>query len=68
MKKYKEQYNNLTIIYSNDFHDRFIITDKDTTYHLGISLNHAGSKVFAINKLEEKEIKEALMSKIKSIL
>lgn len=68
IKKYKEQYNNLTIIYSNDFHDRFIITDKDTIYHLGTSLNHAGSKVFAINKLEEKEVKEALMSKIKSIL
>lgn len=68
IKKYKEQYNNLTIIYSNDFHDRFIILDNNIIYHLGASINYAGSKVFAINKLEEKEIKESLIKKINSIL
>lgn len=68
IKKYKKQYNNLNIIYNNDFHDRFIIIDNNIIYHLGTSLNHAGNKIFAINKIEELEIKEALMKKIKSIL
>jgi len=43
-------------------------TDNKEIYNLGTSLNHAGNKIFSINKLEEKEIKEALIKKIKSIL
>ena len=68
IEKYNKQYHNLKIIYSNNFHDHFIIIDKQDIYHLGASINHAGSKVFAINQLEEKEIKESLMHKINSIL
>lgn len=64
IKKYNEQYHNLKVIYSNDFHDRFIILDKEIIYHLGTSLNHAGKRIFAINKLEDKEIKKALLDKI----
>jgi hypothetical protein len=52
IKKYNSQYNNLTLKYSNKFHDRFLITDK-TTYHLGASLKDLGKKVFAFSKMAQ---------------
>lgn len=67
IKKYQKQYNNLKIIHNDKFHDRFIIIDKNQIYHLGTSLNHAGNKVFAINKIEEPELIIKLLSKISSI-
>ncbi len=68
LEKYNKQYNNLKIIYSDIFHDRFIINDNKDIYHLGTSINHAGNKIFAINKLEDKEIKNTLINKVNSIL
>ncbi len=67
IKKYNEQYDNLKVIYNNTFHDRYIILDKKTIYHCGTSLNHIGSKTFSINKLEDKEVIDALLNKIKNI-
>jgi hypothetical protein len=51
--KYNKEYNNLTLIYNDSFHDRFIILDKKKMYHLGTSLNNAGTKTFSINKVED---------------
>jgi len=67
IEKYQKQYNNLKIKYTNTFHDRFIIIDKKEIYHLGTSLNHAGNKAFAINKLEGPEIIKSLLNKINNI-
>ena len=58
----------MKIIYSDIFYDRFIINDNKDIYHLGTSINHAGNKIFAINKLEDKEIKNTLINKVNSIL
>lgn len=54
--KYKNQYHNLTIKYSNLFHDRYFIIDNNEVYHCGASINHAGARTFSINKLEDKEV------------
>ena len=67
IEKYNKQYNNLKVIYNNTFHDRYLIIDKKTVYHCGTSLNHIGSKTFSINKLEDEEIIETLLNKIKNI-
>ncbi len=67
IKKYNEQYNNLKVIYNNTFHDRYIIIDKKVIYHCGTSLNHIGSKTFSINRLEDKEVIDTLLNKIKNI-
>lgn len=67
IEKYNQQYNNLEIMYSDDFHDRYIIVDENIFYHCGISLNHAGSKTFSINILEDEEIKNTLLEKINNI-
>ena len=56
INKYNQQYNNLTIIYNNTFHDRFLIIDKKEMYHLGTSLNNAGTKTFSINKIEDARV------------
>lgn len=56
INKYNQQYNNLTIIYNNTFHDRFLIIDKKEMYHLGTSLNNAGTKTFSINKIEDDRV------------
>lgn len=66
IKKYNEQYNNLSIRYNDDFHDRFIILDNKEVYHLGASLNHARKRVFVLNKFEDKEMIEILLKKIKN--
>ncbi len=64
IKKYKKQYNNLTLIYDNSFHDRYFIIDKKIIYHCGSSINHAGKKTFSINQLEDEIIKELLIEKV----
>ncbi len=67
IEKYNKQYNNLKVTYNNTFHDRYIIIDNKVIYHCGTSLNHIGSKTFSINKLEDKEVIDALLNKIKNI-
>jgi len=54
VEKFNKQYPNLTIKYSNIFHDRFIIID-NALYHVGASFKDLGKKCFAINKIEDKE-------------
>ena len=65
IEKYNKQYNNLIVKYDNTFHDRYIILDKNIVYHCGTSLNYIGNKTFSINILQEKEIIDLLLDKIK---
>lgn len=55
IKKYNNQYHNLTIKYSDAFHDRYFIIDNNEVYHCRASINHAGSRTFSINTLEDKK-------------
>ncbi|MBR3117517.1 MAG: ORF6N domain-containing protein [Bacilli bacterium] len=64
IKKYKEQYNNITIIQKDSFHDRFIIIDKNELYHLGSSIKDVGKYCFGINMIEDKEYINSLINKI----
>lgn len=66
IEKYKEQYNNIEIIHSKKFHDRFIIIDYRVLYHCGASFKDLGKKCFAINKIEEKKIMGELLDRILS--
>jgi hypothetical protein len=51
-KKFNEQYKHLEIKQFNRSHDRFIIIDETTVYHLGASLKDLGKKWFAFSKME----------------
>ena len=64
VNKYGQEYDNLTLIYNDSFHDRFIILDKKEMYHLGTSINNAGTKTFAINKVEDKRWLELVLEEI----
>ena len=55
-KKYKSQYNNVSFINNNSFHDRFIILDKNKLYSSGASFKDLGKKCFGINIIEDIEI------------
>jgi len=54
-KKYEKQYNNVTFINNNSFHDRFIIIDRNVLYSCGSSFKDLGKKCFAINEFVDKE-------------
>ena len=45
------QYPQLEVKHTNIFHDRFLILDGKTVYHIGASLKDAGKKCFAISEM-----------------
>lgn len=51
IERYNQQYNNLEVKITKNFHDRFIIIDEKEVYHIGASLKDLGKKVFAFSKL-----------------
>jgi hypothetical protein len=58
-KKYKtksynldEQYPTIEIKAFNKSHDRFLIIDRESVYHIGASLKDLGKKWFAFSKIE----------------
>ena len=53
-KKYESQYNNISFISNNSFHDRFVILDKNKLYSCGASFKDLGKKCFAINEFKER--------------
>lgn len=68
IEKYNEQYNNLKVIFTNNFHDRYIILDKNKVYNLGISINHFGNKVAGINLIEEQEVKNVIIKLVENLM
>ena len=54
IKKYIKQYNNVTFINNDSYHDRFIIIDRKRVFHSGASFKDLGKKCFAINEIENK--------------
>ena len=68
INRYNSQYNNLTIIYNDSFHDRYFILDNSKIYHCGTSINKIGSKTFSINITEDDLIKNALLTEINKII
>lgn len=58
---FNNQYGGLTIKYTNEFHDRFIIVDEKELYHSGASIKDAGKKAFELSIIEDdKQLQEIL--------
>lgn len=51
LKKHNAQYPKITIKTFQKSHDRFLIIDKQTIYHIGASLKDLGKKWFAFSKM-----------------
>ena len=64
INRYNQQYNNLIVKYDKTFHDRYFILDDSVIYHCGASINRIGYKTFSITKINDEEVKNALINKI----
>ena len=62
---FNTQYPKLEVKHTNIFHDRFLILDGKTVYHIGASLKDAGKKCFAVSLL--KDAKQELLRKLQGI-
>ena len=67
IEEFEKQYNHVEIITNDLFHDRFLILDEKSIYLIGTSLNSIGKKTFAIHTLEDKDIINNLLERIKEI-
>lgn len=52
LDKHNSQYESIIIKEFKDAHDRFLILDNKTVYHIGASLKDLGKKWFAFSKME----------------
>lgn len=66
VKKVNEQYGNFEIFPFEKSHDRFLIIDEITVYHLGASLKDLGKKWFAFTKIDKQSV-ENIMNAINII-
>ena len=67
--KYLKQYNNVSFIKNDSYHDRFIIIDRKRVFHSGASFKDLGKKCFAVNEIEYKiEIEKLLQEVLKLIV
>lgn len=66
IEKNNKQYNNINIYQYKDSHDRFLILDHKTIYHIGASIKDLGNKWFAFSKMEDENLE--LLNKVESIL
>lgn len=55
---------NISTYNSLNFHDRFIIIDKNILFHLGASIKDAGKKSFMINEIVTDDIRSRIISDI----
>jgi hypothetical protein len=60
IKKANEQYGNFELKPFDKSHDRFLIIDETTVYHLGASLKDLGKKWFAFTKMDNNSVENIL--------
>jgi hypothetical protein len=49
---------------AKDFHDRFLVIDGTSCFHIGASINTAGKTAFMVSKLEDQASRNALLRQI----
>ena len=65
INNFNQQYPALSVNYTEEFHDRFLIVDGNLAYHVGASLKDAGKKCFAINRIEDRANIFDILNRIK---
>lgn len=64
INNFNQQYPTLTVHYTKEFHDRFLLIDETYAYHIGTSIKDAGKKCFAINKIEDRRIVKDILQRL----
>ena len=60
-KKFTAQHGNtIEVRQTQQYHDRFVVTDGDRCWHLGASIKDAGNKAFAMSEILSPAIKAAI--------
>ena len=64
---FNAQYPTLTVKKTQIFHDRFIILDGKTVYHIGASIKDAGKKCFGISLIDDPGVVTDLLNRLKTV-
>ena len=64
IENFNAQYPALKLKYTQAFHDRFLILDRETAYHVGASLKDAGKKCFGINLIQDVGIIKDILQRL----
>ena len=64
VENFNAQYPTLEVKYTKVFHDRFLILDRETAYHVGASLKDAGKKCFGINLIQDAGIIKDILQRL----
>ena len=64
VKKFNQQYPELTVGHSDKIHDRFLLIDHNELYHIGASLKDLGKKCFAFSSIENLALINTLITNI----
>lgn len=64
IENFNAQYPALEVRYTKAFHDRFLILDRRTAYHVGASLKDAGKKCFGINLIRDEGIIKDIIQRL----
>lgn len=67
ISKFNAQYATLTVKKTSIFHDRFLVLDGKTAYHIGASLKDAGKKCFGISLLKDPDMVKELLNRLKTV-
>ena len=67
-EKYLKQYNNVSFINNDSYHDRFIIIDRKKVFHCGASFKDLGKKCFGIHEIENQKEVEKILENINNLL
>ena len=64
VQNFNAQYPALEVKYTSVFHDRFLILDRKTAYHIGASLKDAGKKTFGITLINDESITKDILQRL----
>ena len=64
---FNAQYPTLTVKRTQVFHDRFIVLDEKSAYHIGASIKDAGKKCFGISLINDPGVVADLLKRLKMI-
>lgn len=64
VENFNAQYPALEVKYTSVFHDRFLILDGKTAYHIGASLKDAGKKTFGITLINDERITKDILQRL----
>jgi hypothetical protein len=65
---FNKQYPQLTVEYTEAFHDRFMILDQKTAFHIGASIKDAGKKSFAISILQDEQTVKDILKRLSLVI